>query len=289
MATVFLTGAGGGFGKLIATDLVAAGHKVVGTLREVSSRNQSVAGELERLGITVLEMDVTNDASVASAVHEAERRFGGLDVVVNNAGVGVLGVQETFTPADLQRIFDVNVFGVHRVNRAALRGMRARRSGLLVHVSSLLGRLAVPYYGPYNASKWALEALADNYRVEVSGFGVDSVIIEPGGFPTTFIDNLVRPGDAERVEELREFARRAEMFLETFEGALASNEAQNPKLVAEAIVRVIAMPAGQRPARTIVDHMGMGAAVAPYNEMFAAVTSGLYKAFHIEDMLTLKP
>ena len=158
-----------------------------------------------------------------------------------------------------------------------------------MHVSSLLGRLAVPYYGPYNASKWALEALADNYRVEVSGFGVDSVIIEPGGFPTTFIDNLVRPGDAERVQELGDFARGAEVFLKNFEGALASNPAQDPKLVAQAIARVIAMPAGKRPARTIVDHMGMGAAVAPYNEMLAAVTSGLYKAFHIEDMLILKP
>lgn len=288
MAKVFLTGAGGGFGKLISAELTAAGHQVVGTLRDVAGRNRAVAGELEKLGVAVLEMDVTSDESVAAAVKGAERRLGQLDVVINNAGVGVLGVTETFTPKDLQRIFDVNVFGVQRVNRAALPAMRARRDGLLVHLSSLLGRLAVPFYGPYNASKWALEALADNYRVEVAGFGIDSVIVEPGGFPTTFIDNLVRPSDAERVAALGDFSKGAEVFLKNFEGALASNPAQDPKLVAQAIARLIATPAGQRPARTIVDHMGMGAAVAPYNEQLAQITQGLFKAFHIDGMLTLK-
>ena len=118
---------------------------------------------------------------------------GGLDVVINNAGVGVLGLQEAFTIDDWQKLFDINVFGVQRVNRAVIPGMRARGSGLLIQVASILGRMTIPFYGPYNASKWALEALSENYRTELSGFGVDCCIVEPGGYPTNFMANLMTP------------------------------------------------------------------------------------------------
>ena len=108
------------------------------------------------------EIDVTDEASVESGVASATKQAGGLDVVVNNAGVGVLGLQETFDVDDWKKLFDVNVFGVQRVNRAVLPHMRERGSGLIIFVSSLLGRMTIPFYGPYNASKWALEALAED-------------------------------------------------------------------------------------------------------------------------------
>jgi NAD(P)-dependent dehydrogenase (short-subunit alcohol dehydrogenase family) len=289
MANVMITGAGGGFGKLTVQELLRNGHKVVATLRDIQGRNREAAAELTKLGALVLEMDVTQDASVERAVAEALRRTGGLDAVINNAGVGVLGAQETFTADDFKRIFDVNVFGAHRVNRAVAPSMRERRAGLLVHVSSLLGRIAIPYYGPYNASKWALEAMAENYRVELSQFGVEVAIVEPGGYPTSFIGNLVRPSDSARKASLGEFANAVpEGFLKGFEQALAANPAQNPRDVAQAIARLIDLPAGQRPIRTIVDKMGMGEHVQGYNELFAKLTAGIYGAFGIGHLLQVK-
>ncbi|MEM9687796.1 MAG: SDR family NAD(P)-dependent oxidoreductase [Bacteroidota bacterium] len=212
----------------------------------------------------------------------------GLDVVINNAGVGVLGIQEQFTIEDFKRLFDINVFGVQRVNRAVLPHFRDQGSGLLIHISSLLGRIAFPFYGPYNASKWALEALAENYRVELSGFGVDSCIVEPGGYPTGFMSNLMKPSDISQNESYGEMVNAPQQMFENFEGALASNPAQNPQNVADAIADLISTPAGQRPVRTVVDNMGMGTHIEPYNNQLAQIHEGLYNAFGMEEMLKLK-
>ncbi|MEM7106560.1 MAG: SDR family oxidoreductase [Bacteroidota bacterium] len=186
MSKVLITGANGGFGTLTVKTLLNQGHHVVGTIRNATSKNKVIADELAALGAKIVSIDVTDEDSVNAGVNEAIQLLGGLDVVINNAGVGVLGIQEQFTIEDFKRLFDINVFGVQRVNRAVLPHFRSQGSGLLVHISSLLGRIAFPFYGPYNASKWALEALAENYRVELSGFGVDSCIVEPGGYPTVW-------------------------------------------------------------------------------------------------------
>ncbi|MEO1712114.1 MAG: SDR family NAD(P)-dependent oxidoreductase, partial [Bacteroidota bacterium] len=195
---VLITGASGGFGTLISKQLLADGHTVIASMRGVQGKNQAKAAELQEAGAHVVEIDVTDQSSVDSGIAQAMEQAGGIDVVVNNAGVGVLGLQENFTPEDWQRLFDINVFGVQRVNRAVLPHMRERGSGLLLHVSSLLGRISMPFYGPYNATKWALEAMAENYRVELSGFGVDSCLVEPGGYPTSFMTGLMQPSDKDR-------------------------------------------------------------------------------------------
>ena len=148
--------------------------------------------------------------------------------------------------------------------------------------------MTIPFYGPYNASKWALEAVAENYRSELSGFGIDSVIVEPGGFPTTFFNSLIRPSDQTQDEAYGDFLHAPKQFFESFEGALASNPAQNPQNVADAIVAVIETPAGERPFRTVVDKMGMGDHIGPYNEQLGQITSGIYNAFGMGDMLELK-
>lgn len=285
MATVLLTGAGGGFGKLVTIALRGRGHDVYGTMRDVTGRNASTAADLAAAGVRVVEMDVTDDASVARGMAEVVDRAGRLDAVVNNAGVGVLGVQEAFTADDLRRLFDINVFGAHRVTRAAAPLLRVQGSGLVLFVSSLLGRIAVPFYGPYNASKWALEALAENYSLELSGFGVDAAIVEPGGFATSFIANLMRPGDAARVAELADLSATADAFLHGFEQALASNPAQDPRRVAEAVVELVEAAPGTRPFRTVVDAMGMGTHVEPYNDHLARLTAGIFVAFGIGGML----
>lgn len=285
---ILVTGASGGFGRRTVRSLLQRGHAVAASMRDIAGRNAATAAELRREGATVVEMDVTSDASVDAGVAAAMHALGTIDAVVNNAGVGVLGVQETFTPDDWKRLFDVNVFGVQRVNRAVLPQMRERGSGLLLQISSLLGRIAIPFYGPYNASKWAVEAMAENYRVELSGFGVDVAIVEPGGFPTTFIDALMRPSDRSRDASLQGLPEFSQQFLAHFEQALAANPAQDPQLVADAVARVIETPAGQRPFRTIVDTMGMGGAIQPYNEQLEAVSSGIYAAFGIGHLRQLK-
>ncbi len=243
---ILITGASSGFGKLTTHTLLEKGHTVIASMRGIDGKNQAVAKELETAGSHIVEIDVTDDSSVNQGLQSAVKKAGNIDVVVNNAGVGVIGLQETFTPEDWQKLFDINVFGVQRVNRAILPHMRERGSGLLVHVTSLLGRMIIPFYGPYNASKWAMEALAENYRVELSGFGIDSCIVEPGGYPTAFMDNLIKPGDSSRDASYGDFVHAPLAFFENFEKALSMNAAQNPQDVADAIADLIDTPAGQR-------------------------------------------
>ena len=285
---VLITGSSGGFGALAVEELLKRGHQVVATMRNINDRNKEAASRLERMGAHVVEMDVTDEENVNQAVDKAIEMMDGLDVVVNNAGVGVLGIQENFTIDNFKRLFDINVFGVQRVNRAALPHLRGQGSGLLLHVSSILGRMALPFYGPYNASKWALEALAQNYRIELSGFGVDSCLVEPGGYATSFMNNLIFPGDQSRDAGYGEMVNAPKMLLENFEGALAQNPAQDPQNVANAIADVIETTPGQRPMRTVVDKMGMGDHIDPYNQQLEQIHRGIFTAFGMDDMLELK-
>lgn len=285
---VFITGASGGFGRLTVEALLKNGHKVVSSMRDINGKNKDTAATLKSLGSEVVEMDVTNDQSVEKAINEGIQKLGSIDVVINNAGVGVLGLQETFTTDDWKKIFEVNVFGVQRVSRAVLPHFRGKKDGLFINISSLLGRITVPFYGPYNSSKWALEALTENYRAELSQSGIDVCLVEPGGYPTTFMNNLVRASDSGRNAQYGEMGQMAEGFFKGFEQALASNPAQNPKDVANAIVKVIETSTGQRPFRTIVDKMGMGDHLEGYNQQHAQITSGIYNAFGIGHLLTVK-
>jgi len=285
---VLVTGASGGFGALITKALLRDGHAVVGSMRGAQDRNRAIADELTAAGAKIVEIDVTNDASVQSGVDAAHEAVGGLTAVVNNAGAGTLGLQETFTPDDWQRVFDINVFGVQRVNRAVLPQMRAAGSGLLIHVSSLLGRFVLPFLGPYNASKHALEALADNYRVELAGVGIDSVVVEPGGYGTAFHEGIMQPSDQQRIESYGEYANAPAALMEGFGENLVGEGAPDPQNVAEAVAGLVKTPAGQRPFRTVVDELGMAAPIEAINEVSAASTAGIYEAFEMADMLTLR-
>ena len=157
---ILITGASSGFGKLTTLALLEKSHSVVASMRGPNNKNKLVADELTAAGAKIVEIDVTDETSVNTGVAKAGELTGDLDVVINNAGVGVMGIQETFTIEDWKKVFDVNLFGVQRVNRAILPHFREHGSGLIVHISSVLGRTVVPFFGPYNASKWALEALA---------------------------------------------------------------------------------------------------------------------------------
>ena len=285
---ILITGASSGFGKLIVTDLVKAGHRVVGSMRDIAGRNADAVEEFKALGVKVVEIDVTDDASVKAGVAAATRIMGTVDTLINNAGVGAHGLQENFSADDFRRLFDINVFGVQRMIRAVLPDMRARGDGLILNISSLLGRVALPFYGPYNASKWALEAMSENYRAELSAFGVDIAIVEPGGFPTRFIDNLMQPTTRDRDSGYGDMAGAPRASLEGFEGFLAANPQQNPQLVADAVVDVVGTMPGARSFRTEVDRIGMAEPLKGYNDHLAQVTEGLFTNLGMEDMLKLK-
>jgi len=284
---VLITGSNGGFGKLITETLLKAGHSVAASMRGATGKNQEAANEITNMGATVVEIDVTSDESVENGVKEAIEKLGGLDVVINNAGVGVSGMQEHFTIADWQKLFDVNVYGVQRINRAALPHLRKQGSGLILYISSLLGRMSLPFYGPYNASKWALEAMAENYRVELSGFGIENAIIEPGGFETSFFGSLIQPSDQSRVADYGDFMNVPQQMGEGFSQALANNEMQNPQKVADAVLEVMNQPVGEKKFRTTVDYMGMGEPIKPYNEQLEQVMHGVYGNFQIDGMLSV--
>lgn len=199
---VVVTGASSGFGKLTVLELARRGHTVIATMRDVEGRNSAVRSELidaakaDGNPLQVLEMDVASDESVEAAIGHVIAQHGRIDVLVNNAGLMPIGVTEAYTIADVERLFAVNVFGAIRTNRAVLPHMRAAGSGLLVQITSLMGRFVIPFFGVYAASKFALEALAETYRYELGGFGIDSVIVEPGQFPSNLISSSPEPSDA---------------------------------------------------------------------------------------------
>lgn len=285
---ILITGASGGFGKLTVLTLLQKGHQVAASMRDIHGKNKNVADELRKAGAKIIEIDVTDDTSVNNGVQKAITDLDGLDVLINNAGLGVLGMQEFFTPADFQKVFDINVFGVQRMNRAVVPYFREKKNGLIVYTSSLLGRIALPFYGAYQSSKWALEALAENYRVELSGFGIENCIVEPGGYPTAFSDNLLRPSDNSREVGYGDFAKVPEAALHNFENVLKNNPQQNPQKVADAFAELIEKPKGDKPFRTAVDFIGMADHIQKYNEHLEQIMTGLYTYFGTQGMLSVR-
>ncbi len=285
---ILITGASGGFGVLTVKTLLDNGHQVAAGMRDVTGRNKAIAEDLEKLGALIIELDVTNDDSVTNGVTKAIKEMSGLDVLFNNAGIGSIGMLEFFTTNDFQKLFDVNVLGVQRMNRAVAPYFREQKKGLIIYTSSLLGRITLPFYGLYQASKWALEALASNYRVELSTFGVENCIIEPGGFPTAFAENLMKPSDTSQANAYGGFIHAPEKMGENFENVLKNNPQQDPQRVANAVAELISKPYGEKPFRTTIDFIGMGEHVTKYNDHLEQVITGLYTNFGTEGMLSVK-
>jgi NADP-dependent 3-hydroxy acid dehydrogenase YdfG len=180
---ILVTGATAGIGKAAALHLQKKGHRVIGT-----GRNEKALAELKTLGIDALALDVTSQKSIDAAKAEVDRLTEGygVDVLVNNAGYGLAGPVEMLSDADVRAQFDTNVFGLLAVTRAFLPAMRERRSGRVVNVSSVGGRMTFPLGGAYHATKYAVEALSDALRMELRGFGVKVSVIEPGYIKTDF-------------------------------------------------------------------------------------------------------
>jgi NAD(P)-dependent dehydrogenase (short-subunit alcohol dehydrogenase family) len=199
-SAVLITGCSSGIGLLAAQRFARAGFRVFASMRDpargAALREQALA---EGWWLRTPALDVTSDQSVAQAVSDLLAQTGGrIDVLVNNAGYFCLGPVEETSPDELRAQLETNVIGVLRVTRAVLPAMRARRSGSVVNLSSVLGRVVIPVNGPYQASKWALEALTETLRYEVRPFGIRVVCVEPGPFATEIRTNLVRTAELQR-------------------------------------------------------------------------------------------
>ncbi len=186
-ATWFVTGTSRGLGLELAVQVLQRGDNLAATTRTVERLNRALAGRVDTSKLLALEVDLRDAAAVSCAVAQTTARFGGLDVVVNNAGYGFLGAVEETSAAEVHDMLDVQVVGVWNVLRAALPVLRGQGSGHIVTVSSVLGLTAVPGWALYCAGKFAVEGISEALAGEVADFGVDVTIVEPGYFRTDFL------------------------------------------------------------------------------------------------------
>jgi NAD(P)-dependent dehydrogenase (short-subunit alcohol dehydrogenase family) len=274
--SVLITGCSSGFGRLGAEHYARLGAKVFATMRNLprpEAEQLRVLAAEKNLDITVIEIDVLSDELVAAGVAEAERlNGGGIDVLVNNAGIGVSGPIEVQDMEATELIFGTNVLGAHRMARAVLPGMRSKGSGLIVPISSQLGRVIVPYSGHYSPTKFALEAMSEAMAYELVPHGIEVSIIEPGGYPTEVWVNRNRYTGAlkERAEEIH--TSGYPQVVASMGEEDGSGRSADPMDIPRAIAQIIAMPGGTRPLRTAV-HPGSKPQIK-INEVTAATQVG---------------
>ena len=277
---ILITGASTGFGRLFAETLARHGHAVFASMRDPQGKNAKNAADLlalaerESLAIHTLELDVTSEASVENAVRSIIAQAGRIDVAINNAGYGLLGLGEATTTEQAQRIMDTNFMGCQRVNRAVLPHMRRQRSGLLMHISSGAGRVVVPAFGFYCASKFAMEALAEAYSYELASQGIESVIVQPGAYQTPVFGNMVAASDTERTATYG----AANQIAPKVNAAFSSTTA-NPQEVADAVLQIMETPVGQKKLRYRISPYDLG--VDPINDACARTEAGLLRAFNL--------
>lgn len=217
-----VTGASAGIGRAAAIALAEAGYEVVGTSRDKSR----IA---DRGGVTFVDLDVTSDASVADVVERVLERYGRIDLVVNNAGVGAAGAAEESSVGQTQGVFDTNVFGVIRMTKAVLPHMRSRGTGRIINISSVLGFVPAPYMASYAATKHAIEGWSESVDHEVREHGVRVLLVEPAYTKTSFEANAVRSDGP-----LPAYAEQREVFDRVIATAMEGGD--DPATVAKVVV-----------------------------------------------------
>ncbi|WP_319018003.1 SDR family NAD(P)-dependent oxidoreductase [Mycolicibacterium baixiangningiae] len=249
-----VTGATAGIGEAIARRLQSRDHEVIAT-----GRNEQALDALRARGLCARNLDVTDHGAVAALVEEIDTRFGGVDVLVNNAGLGFASPLEQAAMGDLRRILETNVVAMLNLCQTVLPGMRSRRAGTIVNIGSTGGRFTTPGAGAYHISKYGVEALSDALRAEVERFGVRVILIEPTGVRTTFAQSQLGATPIDEGDDpYGEFKRRyAEITAELAKTPLVSVSADK---VARVVVRAIE---AKRPrARYVVGMSGKASVIA---------------------------
>ncbi|WP_270167378.1 SDR family oxidoreductase [Paenibacillus sp. SYP-B4298] len=270
-----ITGTSSGFGLLSALELASRGYMVIATMRDVAHGGELLRrareSQVERR-LRCIALDVTNESQISETIGAVLAEYGRIDVLVNNAGYAVGGFVEEVPLAEWRRQLETNFFGLVAVTQAALPAMRARRSGLIINVSSISGRSGFPGYGPYAASKFAVEGFSESLRHEMSSWGVKVVLVEPGSFKTPIwnkgLQNMhTRPGSPykEQLDAVLTYSRRS------------ADTAPDPIGVARLIGRITAM---RSPRLRYAIGQGSrlllwGKALLPWKWMEWAIAAGL--------------
>ncbi len=289
---VVVTGASSGFGALTTRALGRRRHIVYAGMRQTATRNELAVRDLKAdakdagLDLRPVEMDVRDQESVDQAIALIHSEHGRLDVVVHNAGHMVLGPAEAFTPEQMADIYDVNVLGTQRVNRAALPHLRSQEAGLLVWVGSTSSRGGCPpFLAPYFAAKAAMDALAVSYAAELIRFGIETSIVVLGAFTsgTNHFLNAGSPDDEARSDAYNKRYGKLRTELDQRLAALIPPDA-NVDEVAERIGAIVDLPAGTRPFRVHIDPSRDGSEVV--SAVADRVRAEFFHRVGIEDLLT---
>lgn len=268
MQVWLITGCSTGFGRVFAESALAEGHAVVATARRVESLEGVGAAAPERF--LPLALDVTDPAACHRAAQAAISRFGSLDVLVNNAGYGMVGALEESSSGEIRRLFETNVFGLIEMTKAALPHMRARKRGWIVNLSSIAGLAATPGFSVYNGSKFAVEGLSEALAGEVASFGLRVLIVEPGPFRTDFAGRSIvhatpLPDYTEAIASTRRYIADAD-----------GHQTGDPARAARAILDHVAQ---NRPElRMVLGRIAMTRMEAKLKTLRAELDSGLEQA-----------
>lgn len=292
--SIIITGSSSGFGMITAKTLAKAGHKVFATMRGAQSKNKAVSKELaewaaaNKAELEVVDMDILDEASVKDAMKYMLSSAGKIDVLINNAGMLVFGITEAFTPEQVLNVFNTNVIGAMRVNRAVLPHFRKNRDGLIVYIGSVTSAIISPFQGPYVASKSAEDKIAETTHYEVSRFGIDSVIIQPGAYTqgTNHFPGAQKPADQEIVDAYTPIADLPGHLVTNLQRIVAEGGKADVQDVANAVLKTIETPKGKRSFRVVIDPQHHGA--EPINEVSESMQTKFMERLGIADLMKVK-
>jgi NAD(P)-dependent dehydrogenase (short-subunit alcohol dehydrogenase family) len=254
----FITGCSTGFGRQIATHVLELGYRTV-----VTSRDPDDISDLAELGdALVLKLDVTDRAQAEAAVKAATEHFGYIDVLVNNAGIGYFAAVEESDEKEVRKMFDVNVFGLSRMIHIVLPGMRERRKGFIVNLSSIAGLRSFPALGYYNSTKFAVEGLSEALWQEVEPLGIKVMLVEPSGFRTDWAGRSAN----ETEHQIADYADTADKNIRQLR-AVSGNQSGDPVRAAEAIVKAVESP--NPPHRLLLGNDAYDGAISKLDDLRA--------------------
>jgi NAD(P)-dependent dehydrogenase (short-subunit alcohol dehydrogenase family) len=231
-----VTGSATGIGYEVAAQLARKGFRTYATMRNLQKAKEiKEIAETENLPLRAIQLDVTNDASIDKAIDTVISESGRIDVLVNNAGYGLLGSIEDMSVEEMKAQFETNVFGMFRVTRAVLPHMREQRGGAIINISSVAGRVGLPLFSAYVSTKFALEGLSESMAYELQPFGIKVAIIEPGGIKTNF-----RSEQAARATKNSPYYTMTQSAFKAIEGM--AKQGLHPKEVAKAVLHAIDNP-----------------------------------------------
>lgn len=253
-------------------------------MRHANGKNAASKEALESHSphIHVVEMDVTDAASVKDATEYVLTEAGTLDVLINNAGIMFIGITEAYSVEQARLQMETNYFGAIRVMQAVLPSMRKAGAGLIINTSSLVGRITGPFFGTYSATKHALEAYSQGLRYELSPFGVDVVLVEPGPFGTGLLASGQLPAHSDVLDSYGEVAGIPIAMGENFAQMLQSENAPDPQWVVDAYVKLAELPFGSRPTRTVV---GLTWGTDKINEHAQPIQDNILKEMQLDSVL----